>query len=383
MKIAFIVPGFSADETDWCIPAQTEVVRALARKHTVHVFAMRYPHRVDTFSIGGARVHSFNGVGSRGAASAQLWRRVLTHVARENRAHRFDVIHAIFGGEAGWTAVLAGQFLRVPSIVWMVDGELVGLREIGYGADLAARQRLMNAFVLRHAARVLCGCTPMLVRARARYPRARVEHLPLGVNVERFYARARNHADAHFVNVGSLVLVKGQTPLLRAFKLLVGEMPRARLTITGVGPLENELRALARDLNLAARVTFAGNVPHEGLADLYHTADVFVQASLHEGQGMALLEAAACGCAVCGTNVGALADFAVARAASASPVGDANALADAMRAAYTARVELAARGTEKIEREYNLARITERLETLYARLNAGDEFSFAHHAARA
>lgn len=172
MKIAFVAPGFSADENDWCIPAHTDIARELARRNDVHVFAMRYPHRVDEYRIGGASVHSFNGVGSRGMASARLWKNVLRALAREHARARFDVVHAIFGSEAGCVAAMAGKFLRVPSVVWLVNGELVGLREIGYGADLIARQRWMNDLILRLADAVLCGCAQMAARARKKFARA-------------------------------------------------------------------------------------------------------------------------------------------------------------------------------------------------------------------
>lgn len=371
MKLAFVVPGFSADENDWCIPAHTDIVRELARSNEVHVFAMRYPHRVDTYRIGDAFVHSFNGVGSGGIGSAQLWKNVLSRIAREQERERFDVVHAIFGSEAGCVATLAGKWLRAPSVVWMVNGELVGLREIGYGADLIARQRWMNQLVLRYADRVLCGCEMMAREARKRNPQADVETLPLGVNLARFgeeKGNSGNEGRAHFVNVGSLVAIKDQATLLRAFNQIVRTLPHTRLTIAGVGPLENALRALARELGIAEQVTFAGNVPHDELANLYRSADVFVQSSRHEGQGMALLEAAACGCAICGTNVGALADLERKGAAISAQVGSASHLRRAIEMAYSERVALGARAREIVEHEYNLEQICGRVLEVHSQL---------------
>jgi glycosyltransferase involved in cell wall biosynthesis len=290
-------------------------------------------------------------------------------------------------------AVLAGKMLRVPSVVWLVNGELIGLREIGYGADLIARQKWMNALLLKYADALLCGCEQMVRTARTRNPNARVELLPLGVNTERFghtepreisrFARNDNSGDApHFVNVGSLLPVKDQATLLRALALVTKSLPHARLTIVGVGALEIALRALTRELNLEARVMFAGNVPHDELAALYQNAAVFVQASRHEGQGMAVLEAGACGCAMCGTNVGALADLARAGAAMTCAPCDAHALAETMLRAYAARAGLRERARQSIEQEYNLAKVGARLETLYARVR-GEDFSFEHNAVRA
>lgn len=387
MRIAFIVPGFAADENDWCIPAHTDMVRTLAAEDDVHVFAMRYPHRADTYRIGKATVQSFGGAEVRGSGTALLWQRVMRVIAREHSHRKFDIIHAIFGGEAGCVAVLAGKCLRVPSVVWLVDGELVGLRDIGYGADLNLRLRELNEIVLRWADSILCGCAAMTEIAQARVGKTRracVETLPLGVNVERFiqekefqeigntrYAigdTRKKGTDAHFVNVGSLLAVKDQATLLRAFALVRREIAGATLTIAGTGPLENNLRALADELQLDSCVTFAGNVPHENLPAFYRAADVFVQASRHEGQGMALLEAAACGCAVCGTNVGVLRDFAQRGAAIAAAVGDVPALAEAMQSAFRARARLCEQSKKITDSEYNLEHISNRLRALYARL---------------
>lgn len=385
MKIAFVVPGFSADENDWCIPAHRDIVKWLARTNKVHVFTMRYPHRVDTYTIGNARVHSFNGVGSRGLHSARLWQNVLRAIQREHARARFNVIHAIFGSEAGSIAVSAGKWLRVPSVVWLVNGELIGLREIQYGADLAARQRWMNHFILRSADCVLCGCDNMLAAVRARKRTTGVEKIPLGVNLARFTRaitiKARSRAE--FINVGSLLPVKDQATLLRAFQIVAAQLPHAHLTLAGSGTLENELHTLTRALDISNRVTFAGNVPHDALATLYQNADVFVQASQHEGQGMALLEAAACGCAVCGTDVGALADFAKQDAGRSSRVGDANALANTMLDAYAERAVLSARARELVTREYDLEIVGARVQTLYAQLKQGTDISFEHTIARA
>ncbi|MBC8075600.1 MAG: hypothetical protein H7Y32_05945, partial [Chloroflexales bacterium] len=58
MRIALIVPGFSADERDWCIPALLNLARALARGHTVQVFALRYPHRQGPYQVHNVPVYA-------------------------------------------------------------------------------------------------------------------------------------------------------------------------------------------------------------------------------------------------------------------------------------------------------------------------------------
>jgi len=61
MRIALIVPGFSADEQDWCIPALRNLASELARTDEVVVIALRYPHQAARYTAFGARVIAIGG----------------------------------------------------------------------------------------------------------------------------------------------------------------------------------------------------------------------------------------------------------------------------------------------------------------------------------
>lgn len=68
---------------------------------------------------------------------------------------------------------------------------------------------------------------------------------------------------------------------------------KIQLVITGDGLLKNHLLHLSRDLPLTPKIGF---VCQDTLLDHYHTADLFIQASQIELEGMSVLEAIACGC---------------------------------------------------------------------------------------
>ncbi|HET7034455.1 MAG TPA: hypothetical protein VFI42_02130, partial [Thermomicrobiaceae bacterium] len=61
MKLALILPGFSAAEDDWCIPALLDLARVLAPEVELHVFPLRYPPRRGRYRIYGATVHPLGG----------------------------------------------------------------------------------------------------------------------------------------------------------------------------------------------------------------------------------------------------------------------------------------------------------------------------------
>ena len=88
--------------------------------------------------------------------------------------------------------------------------------------------------------------------------------------------------------IGRFVLVKNYHILLEAYALIHQKFPHTRLVLVGHGPLEQQLRDQARQLNISAVVTFVINQPAH---TYYPQFDCFVQPSQHEGLSIALLEA--------------------------------------------------------------------------------------------
>ena len=108
------------------------------------------------------------------------------------------------------------------------------------------------------------------------------------------------------LHMGRLGYEKGVDQVLRAFALLVGDFPQARLQIVGTGPDEEMLKSLSRDLNIDDCVTFTGFVAHQDLPALCQKADLFVTASTIETQGLVVLEAMSAGLPIVGVDALAL-----------------------------------------------------------------------------
>lgn len=111
-----------------------------------------------------------------------------------------------------------------------------------------------------------------------------------------------------FLAVGALVPRKGFDVLLEALHMAAAH--DWALTIVGDASRSPQTTAALKtqliDLGLASRVTLAGSLSPEALADQYRCADVFVLASHYEGYGMAYAEALAWGLPVIGTTGGAV-----------------------------------------------------------------------------
>ncbi len=369
MRIGLVVPGFSADAGDWCIPALRNLVARLAIGDGVRVFALRYPHKPGRYDLFGARVTALGGGARTGPGSAGLWARAASRIAREHLLAPFDVLHAFWAGETGALTALVGRALRVPVVVSLAGGELAGLAGIGYGGRLAPTERLKTRLALRLAARVTAG-SRFLLRAARSHARSGIFALaPFGVDTGMFGAPrfAGPSGPPRLVQAASLVPVKDQATLLRATGLLRERGADFRLEIAGAGPLEGDLRRLAE--GLGGRVALLGDVPHHGLPAFYAGAAGYVQSSLHEAQGMALLEAAACGVPAAGTRVGVLPELEPDAAVGCAP-GDAEGLAAAIAALLErgARRAMGASARETVESEYSMERCVERFRSIYDEL---------------
>ena len=97
------------------------------------------------------------------------------------------------------------------------------------------------------------------------------------------------------VTVGYLIARKRHADVVRALWLLRESHPTLRYLVIGDGPEREALERLATDLDVADRVEFAGQLPHEEALARAGTGHVFVMPSVDEAFGVAYVEAMAAG----------------------------------------------------------------------------------------
>lgn len=154
-------------------------------------------------------------------------------------------------------------------------------------------------------------------------PGAALEHLPPGVDTDRFRPDPATRAELRarhglgerptVVCVSRLVPRKGQDMLIRALPAIRQRVEGAALVIVGGGPYAETLHKLAAECGVADAVTFTGGVPAAELPAYHLLGDVFAMpcrtrgAGLDvEGLGIVFLEASASGVpVVAGTSGGA------------------------------------------------------------------------------
>jgi glycosyltransferase involved in cell wall biosynthesis len=326
VNIALVVPGGVDRSGEYrVIPALLALVKRLAERDHVQVFALRQEAQRATWELAGARIHNVG----------RPWTRVrgIAAICAVHRAARFDLVHSVWSAACGVVAVGAARILKLPSLVHVAGGELVALREIEFGGRLTWLGRAQEALVLAGATAVTAASAPML-ESLSRLG-ARGQRVPLGVDLGTWPAREPLRRDARhparLVHVGSLNRVKDQPTLLRA----LAEIARAGIAfeadIIGEDTLQGSIQRLAQDLGLTERVRFHGFLTQRQLRPLILQAHLMLVSSHHEAGPLAMLEAAVLGVPTVGTRVGHIAEWAPA-AALAVPVGDWRALASAARA---------------------------------------------------
>lgn len=324
MKIAMVVPGGVDPSGEYrVIPALLALVKRLAVRHDLHVFALRQAPRAADWPLLGARVHNIGSPWTR--------TRAVCAIRTEHRAAPFAVVQSIWSGACGLVAVAAGRALGVPTLVHVAGGEPTSLPDIAFGGCLTWRGRLQEHVALRGAAAVTAASAP-LVRMLGELGCA-AERLPLGVDLEQWPRREpvpRRGGPAHLIHVASLNRVKDQPTLLAALASLARGGAEFELDIVGEDTLHGSIQALARSLGLGSRVRFHGFLTQRQLLPLVRSAHLMVIASRHEAGPLAMLEAAALGVPTVGTAVGHIAEWSPS-AALAVPVGNPAALAAALR----------------------------------------------------
>ena len=193
--------------------------------------------------------------------------------------------------------------------------------------------------------------------------------VPLGIQLERFLAVQRRPTPGRVIgNIARLAEQKGHRYLLEA----LAELPDAQLVIAGDGELEEDLKRMAADLGVAARVDFLGR--RDDVPDVLAGFDVFAFPSLFEGLCLAVIEAQAAGVPVVATPVGGIRETVVdGETGLLVPLRDVGALARAIARLLDDRdeAERLAANARRASKRYAVEQMVEATLELYASASGG------------
>ena len=212
-----------------------------------------------------------------------------------------DVVVCWFASWHAPAPLLLARLLRRPSILVVGGFDTANMPEIGYGFQQGGVRRLLARTSMRLAGRLVTNSRYSRdeLRRNTGFEAAVVYH---GVP-DPFGSLPEAPRERVALTVGNVARLSLERKGLRAFVEAAAGAPDVEFVVAGrpIDSAEAELRSLA-----PANVTFTGELTDEDLDALYRRASVYVQASLHEGFGMAVAEAMLAGCIPVVTSAGAL-----------------------------------------------------------------------------
>lgn len=286
-------------------------------------------------------------------------------LAKYLRETRVDVLHTHNSGPHVLGS-MASVFARVPVLVHTKHGRNYVDRPKAVLANrLASHLSSKIVAVSRDAAEV--------ARTIEKVPERLVTVVHNGVDLDAFGKRRPECGDGRStraIHVARLNRVKDQATLLRASRIVADQRIDFTLDIIGDGPARSDLERLHRELRLEGRVNFLGM--RSDVADLLTQADFFVLSSISEGISLTLLEAMAAELAIVATDVGGNREVVDHHETgllvpSGNPEQLAAAMLEVIRNPATCRLWGAA-GRKKVESQFNIRRVVEEYQTLYANL---------------
>jgi glycosyltransferase involved in cell wall biosynthesis len=308
-----------------------DLVRGLVRAgHEVEVVSPRRGDGVMESEHEGARWHFVEAPSIRPGMPMRhpLWLRRSADAFDDLHARRpFDVVHS--ESTSGLGLLRRNVHHRVPFAV-KFHGNYLGLVKAAVGRGARASTAAARIWEAKHVVWIsgqhfippdgvfrFRSCEAMVpsqqqaddTRRSYLLRRDRVHLVPNGVDVELFRPHPRVKARAELglpagpllVGVGRLNREKGFHHAIRA----LSHLDEARLLLVGTGEDKDYLKGLARDLNLADRVLFAGKQSTEQVASYLAAADIFVfPTDRDEAAPLVLLEAMASGLPVIASSIG-------------------------------------------------------------------------------
>jgi glycosyltransferase involved in cell wall biosynthesis len=243
------------------------------------------------------------------------WPNLLAVIGAVRRA---DIVFGWFASWHTFFPITLAWLMRKPSVLIVGGFDTADMPDIGYGYQQGGLRRWASRWIMSRATRLITNSEYSLteIERNTPIPPSRVTVVHHGVPDP--FGRPGAHKERLALTVGAIdrgtLVQKGQLPFVRA----AGELPDVRFVFAGkwLDDAIAELRSIAAD-----NVEFTGWLSDEDLRALYLRAGVYVQASRHEGFGLAVAEAMLAGCVPVVMNVTAMPEV----------VGDAGVLIESQR----------------------------------------------------
>jgi glycosyltransferase involved in cell wall biosynthesis len=264
---------------------------------------------------------------------------------------RADLVVGWFAHWHTFFPVTLAWLLRKPSVMIIGGFDVANMPDIGYGHQRGGLRRWASRWIMRRASRLVTNSRYSLSEIERNTPidPDRVTVIHHGVP-DPFGELPAGGREPEALTVGTIdrstLEQKGHRPFVEAAR----HLPDVRFVFVGAfgDDAIDELRELATD-----NVEFTGRLSEHELLHRYRRASVYVQASRHEGFGMAVAEAMLAGCVPVVMDVTAMPEV-VGDAAVLISSQEPEAVAQGVRQALELGPDAARRARDRILEEFPL-----------------------------
>lgn len=227
------------------------------------------------------------------------------------RKERVDVIHSHGMGAMGMAALWCSMRTKKP----VVGTIHTNIQEATHYVAPAGRE-IMKRIAWRYLRFYFNRCDLTMAPSKFMEKICRekgirnVVFVPNGIDLKKYRpSKKRKNGENRILYVGRLVKEKNLDVVIKSSLLVAEKIKRAKFLIAGKGPAEEYYKNLVRREGVSHLFEFLGLVPFEKIIEIYNSADVFIFPSVFETQGIAAIEAMACGLPVAGARYLAIPDI--------------------------------------------------------------------------
>lgn len=267
----------------------------------------------------------------------------------------------VFGWFAGWHTLPGVYYAKrygKKSIIVAGGYDVVFLPEINYGAFTNLKEKISTRYVLENADIIISvsksNQKELLEKVR---PKKNIL-IYNGVPIDKFPYSVDKEDIA--ITVSSIKRSNLKRKGIKTFVESAKFLPEVKFVVIGkfIDESIDYLRSIA-----SPNVEFTGKVVDEELIKWYQRAKVYVQASAHEGFGIAVAESMLCGCIPVVTPRYALPEV-VGNCGFYVPYGDVKATAEAIKKALDAPEEMRKKARERIKNLFPIEKREKKLVRL-------------------
>lgn len=222
-------------------------------------------------------------------------------VLKKRRRYDVAVVDVFSGNAFIWAEVTAALlcFLKKPLVLVLHGGCLANLKN----PDSRRLRRL-----LLKASKVT---TPSLYLKKHIQPliSKEINYLPNGILLDRYSFKRRNTVSPKICWVRAFHHTYDPLTVAKIVERILSDYPNAHVTMVGPDKSDGSLQefeAYVKKHGLKDNISVIGPVPNERVPRLLQDHDCFLNTTLAESFGFAVMEAAACGLCIISTDVGEL-----------------------------------------------------------------------------